>query len=75
MCQWHIIATEVLEMTIRELRDATKLSQSKFADMFCIPTNTLQRWEQGIRKPPKYVVFMVEDLLKYKGYIKDEDNK
>jgi len=62
-------------MTIRELREKTGMSQSKFADMFGIPLNTLQRWEINYRKPPEYVVCMITELLKYKGYITDEDNK
>ena len=59
-------------MTIKELRNTTGLSQSKFAQMFHIPVNTLQRWEIDYRKPPEYVVYMITELLKYKGYISDE---
>lgn len=62
-------------MTIRELREKTGMSQSKFAYMFGIPLNTLQRWEINYRKPPEYVIGMITELLKYKGYITDEDNK
>jgi len=61
-------------MTIKELRNLTGLSQSKFAKLFNIPLNTLQRWEIDYRKPPGYVVYMITELLRYKGYIKDEDN-
>lgn len=62
-------------MTIKELRSTTNLSQGKFAALFKIPTNTLQRWEIGYRKPPEYVVYMISELLKSKGYNVDEDNK
>ena len=62
-------------MNIKKLRSITKLSQSKFAEMFNIPKNTLQRWEIGYRKPPEYVIYMITELLKYKGYKVDEDNK
>lgn len=62
-------------MTIKELRSITNLSQGKFAALFKIPTNTLQRWEIEYRKPPEYVVYMISELLKFKGYNVDEDNK
>lgn len=62
-------------MNIKELREKTGLSQNKFSVMFGIPLNTLQRWEINYRKPPVYVVNMIAELLKYKGYIVDEDNK
>lgn len=53
-----------MNMTIRELRDTTGLSQSKFTALFHIPVSTLQDWEHGRRKPPEYVVFMISELLK-----------
>lgn len=53
-----------MNMTIRELRDTTGFSQSKFAALFHIPVSTLQDWEHGRRKPPEYVVFMINELLK-----------
>ena len=62
-------------MTIKELRSITNLSQGKFAALFKIPTNTLQRWEIGYRKPPEYVAYMISELLEFKGYNVDEDNK
>lgn len=61
-------------MTIRELRKRTDLSQSKFANIFHIPTTTIQQWEIGYRHPKEYIVEMMEKILKYEGYI-DEDNK
>lgn len=73
-CHWHIIDM-VDMMTIKELRSITNLSQGKFAALFNIPTNTLQRWEIGYRKPPEYVVYMISELLKFNGYDVDEDNK
>lgn len=50
-------------MTIKELRKLTKLSQSKFAAKFHIPLKTLQSWEQGIRKPTEYTLYMLEQLI------------
>lgn len=51
-------------MTIKELRESTGLSQSKFAEKYHIPVGTLQHWEQGVRKPPDYVVYMLYELTK-----------
>ena len=55
-------------MKIKELRNITGLSQSKFAAIFSIPVRTLQQWEQEERKPPEYVIKMIEQIMLYKGY-------
>lgn len=55
--------------TIKELREQTGLSQSKFAEHFEIPLATLQNWEQGYRKPPAYIITMIEKILKNEGKI------
>ena len=52
-------------MTIQELRKETGLSQSQFAKKFNIPVGTLQHWEQGIRKPPEYVLSLIAQILVY----------
>lgn len=51
-------------MIIKQLRESTGLSQSQFAEKFHIPIGTLQHWEQGVRKPPEYVIYMIEMLIK-----------
>lgn len=50
-------------MTINEMRAKTGMSQSQFAASFGIPVNTLQHWEQGLRKPPAYLPEMMERIL------------
>lgn len=50
---------EVVDMTIREIRKNLGLSQSKFALYFGIPVTNVQHWEQGVSKPPKYVVDLI----------------
>lgn len=55
-------------MKIRELRNKTGLSQSKFAALFSIPVNTIQQWEQELRTPPSYVIYMIREILISKGY-------
>ena len=50
-------------MTIKELRERTGLSQSKFAAKFYTTPVNISHWEQGVRKPPEYVVKMIERIL------------
>lgn len=47
-------------MTIKEIRQLTNLSQSKFCKKYGIPLQTFQKWEQGHRSPPNYVVELLE---------------
>ena len=48
---------------IKELRESTGLSQSKFAKEFHIPVSTLRKWEQNESTPPKYVIGLIERVL------------
>ncbi len=50
-------------MTIKELRAATGLSQSKFAEQYNISIKTLQAWEAGRRTPPEHTRTMLERLV------------
>ena len=45
--------------TIKEIREATGLSQSKFCDALNIPIRSLQKWEIGERSCPEYVVELI----------------
>jgi transcriptional regulator with XRE-family HTH domain len=56
-------------MSIKEMRMQTGLSQSRFANLFDIPIATLRDWEQERRKPPVYVINMIQEILEYKGLI------
>lgn len=51
--------------TIKELRERTGLSQSKFAALFHINLQTLQTWEQGVHKTPEYVIYLIDKLIAY----------
>lgn len=53
-------------MTIKQLRESTGLSQDKFAELIHIPAGTIRNWEQDIRKPPEYVLFLIENFLQNK---------
>jgi len=48
---------------IREMRDKTGLSQSRFAKQYGIPVSTLRKWEQGESSPPDYVVRLLAMAL------------
>lgn len=50
-------------LSIVELRKKTGLSQSKFAEKYHIKLNTLTQWEQGLRKAPEHVVYMLQRLV------------
>ena len=39
------------EVDVRRIREGARMSQSEFAQAFCINPRTLQEWEQGRRKP------------------------
>ena len=54
---------------MREIRDITGLSVQKFGDKYGIPLRTIQQWERGERKPPDYVIAMLERCVKmdYEG--------
>lgn len=50
-------------MTIREICEKYKISQSGLARRFGIPLRTVQGWYLGERKPPEYVARMIVELL------------
>ena len=51
-------------MTIREMRTELGDTQSEFADRYHIPFRTIQNWETGVRKPPEYIMSLLERQVK-----------
>lgn len=49
--------------TIKQIRKAMQLTQEQFAFKFNIPVSTLQKWETRARKPPEYVIGMIEHIV------------
>ena len=49
-------------MEFKKLRQASGMSQTKFAEYFNIPRRTVQNWEYGINECPQYWI----DLMEYK---------
>ena len=54
------------DLTIKEIRSFTKLSQRAFAERYHIPVRTIEDWEAGRRNPPPYVPYL---LALAAGYI------
>ena len=50
-------------MQIKELRNKTGMSQSKFAEKFHLNKGTLANWEQGFRNTPESIEYMIERIL------------
>lgn len=61
-----------MKTTIKELRNSTGMSQSKFSAYFGIPTSTLQDWEHERRTPPPYVIGMMERILKLEKQLSEK---
>lgn len=57
------------EVTVKELRRKTGLSQSRFASIYGIPVRTIQKWEIGQSSPPEYVIRLLEKALRTDGYL------
>lgn len=51
-------------MTIKEIRSLTGLSQAKFGEKYGIPKRTIEEWEADRRKPPEYVIKLLERVVK-----------
>ncbi len=46
---------DAAHLTIKDIRAATGLSQRAFADRYCIPLRTVEKWESGARQCPDYL--------------------
>ena len=56
-------------LTLREMREETGLSQSKFGQILGIPSINISRWETGKSKPPEYVETLVRYRLESLGLL------
>lgn len=52
-------------MDIREMRAQLGDTQSEFAARYHIPFRTIQNWESGTRRPPEYVVSLLEQRVEF----------
>ncbi len=51
-------------MDIRGMRSQLGDTQSEFAARYHIPFRTIQNWETGVRKPPEYIINLLESQVK-----------
>lgn len=51
-------------MNVREMRNQLGLTQSEFAERYHIPFRTIQNWETGTRKPPEYLLYLLQLKLR-----------
>lgn len=59
-------------MKMKELRELTGMSQSKFAAYFGISVRNIQEWEQERKQPPPYLISLLERILDDEYF--NEDN-
>ena len=52
----------MINLTVKEMRTASGMSQAAFGELLNIPVRTIQEWEAERRTPPDYVV----ELIRYK---------
>lgn len=50
-------------MNIREMRAQFGDTQSEFSARYNIPFRTVQNWESGVRKPPEYIMNLLESRI------------
>lgn len=56
-------------MTIKEMRTKSGMTQKAFSDYLNIPKRTIEDWENDRRKPPDYVVELIEYKLTHEGVL------
>ena len=57
-------------MSVKEMREAAKLTQKEFAEYFNISRRTVENWECGRTKPPEYLVELMEYKLRNEDILK-----
>ncbi len=50
-------------MDIREMRSRLGDTQGEFAARYNIPFRTIQNWETGLRRPPEYIMSLLESRV------------
>ncbi len=53
-----------MRVNIREMRTLLGDTQSEFAARYKIPFRTVQNWEAGARKPPEYIMDLLENRIR-----------
>ncbi len=50
-------------MNIKEIREATGMTQKEFAQRYAIPIGTIRRWEYGESTPAPYIIDLIASQL------------
>ena len=50
---------------IKSIRIAAGLTQKEFSSLYQIPIRTVQNWEGGKRRPPDYMMHILQRLIDY----------
>lgn len=62
-----------IDVRVKQMRTGTGLSQTEFCKLFGIPVKTYRDWEQGRRFPCTYVIDMMDEILRLKGLVGNDD--
>lgn len=54
---------DAVHRTVREIVSAAGMTQTAFAEHFCIPRRTVEDWCRGVRKCPLYTRLMMQRIL------------
>lgn len=55
--------------TIKTLRRSCGMTQKELSDFLGIPKRSIENWESGERKPPEYLISLIEYKLKGEGLL------
>ncbi len=53
-----------MRMRSHDIREMTGLSRAEFSRRYGIPPRTLENWDAGVTVPPKYVLDLLERVVK-----------
>ncbi|MBI1302082.1 MAG: helix-turn-helix domain-containing protein [Alphaproteobacteria bacterium] len=60
-----------VDIDVKEIRSATGLSQSEFADTYLLSLSTLQKWEAGTRTPEGPAKTLLYMIAQDPSYVRD----
>lgn len=60
----------MIDITFNELLELSGVTLKVFSDKYSIPYRTLQNWKDGSRKPPEYVLLLLEKLISQERMMK-----
>lgn len=70
------ILTDIYKMSvdgINGILQASELNLSQLARKFFVPLKTVQKWKQGVRKPPEYTMLMLSYIVLTDKYFADKE--